>query len=135
MFFKHKLLRFYYSGYYCCVSKPSCMVCSTPSSLPFPQCDFPFLPFPAPNLCIQDLSFLLKHPLQVPKGTFRQLHTSSAAVQPSVNSAQQHHTLSCCIWDLFLNVLPPGTSDRGWNDKGRESSLVKWANQNQCSAN
>ena len=45
------------------------------------------LPFP-PLSCSKSLHpgfIFLKHPLQVPKGTFRQLHTSSAAVQPSIN--------------------------------------------------
>ncbi len=54
-FLKHKLLEFYYSIYYCCVSTHLPSSCPTPSSLPFPRCNFPFLPCPPPNLCIQDL--------------------------------------------------------------------------------
>ena len=65
LFPKHKLLRFYYSGYYYCFSKTSQTLSRpTPSSLPFlsaPSLSSPFLLqiFPPPNLCIQDLGVLL----------------------------------------------------------------------------
>ena len=47
IFLKHKLLEFYYSSYYCCVSTTAetLVWCPTPSSLPFHQCYFPFHPF------------------------------------------------------------------------------------------